>query len=163
MSIYNFLTTDNLLNLLTNTTHNTANPNDRVIHNNAPNNYNDNTEYHNLVEYIRASERFYSESNIRYNINAIMDELNFASLSVYSDILETDFDNFLNNTFDDNLETFPIESFFDDKTVNVKIIQTNTVTRVTFQFKGPVDHRFENLKSLYKEICHQEIKTGDSN
>jgi ParB family transcriptional regulator, chromosome partitioning protein len=61
----------------------------------------------------------------------------------------------------DNIST-DIESVFHDKTVNVKIIQTNTVTRVTFQFKGPVDHRFENLKNLYKEICHQDIKTGDS-
>lgn len=62
----------------------------------------------------------------------------------------------------DNIST-DIESVFNDKTVNVKIIQTNTVTRVTFQFKGQVDHRFENLKNLYRDICHQEIKTGESN
>jgi len=61
----------------------------------------------------------------------------------------------------DNIST-DIESVFNDKTVNVKIIQTNTVTRVTFQFKGQVDHRFENLKNLYRDICHQEIKTGES-
>lgn len=60
----------------------------------------------------------------------------------------------------DNISS-DIRSFFTDKTTDVKIIQTNTVTRVTFEFKGSIDHRFENLKSLYKEICHQEIKTGD--
>jgi ParB family transcriptional regulator, chromosome partitioning protein len=61
----------------------------------------------------------------------------------------------------DNIST-DIQSFFNDQNTDVKIVQTNTVTRVTFQFKGSVDHRFENLKNLYKEICHKEIKSGDS-
>ncbi len=56
----------------------------------------------------------------------------------------------------DNIST-DIKSFFKDKTTDVKITQTNTVTRVTIEFKGSIDHRFDNLKSLYKEICHQEI------
>ena len=60
----------------------------------------------------------------------------------------------------DNISS-DIRAFFTDKTTDVKIIQTNTVTRVTFEFKGSIDHRFDNLKSLYKEICHQEIQTGD--
>ena len=50
-----------------------------------------------------------------------------------------------------------IESSFNDDNTKVKIIQTNVVTRVTFQFKGPVDHRFENLKNLYKQICKKDL------
>jgi ParB family transcriptional regulator, chromosome partitioning protein len=55
-----------------------------------------------------------------------------------------------------------IESAFDSKTTKVKIIQTNILTRVTFQFKGPIDTRFENLKSLYKQICHKEFQTSET-
>ena len=55
--------------------------------------------------------------------------------------------------------TSDIESTFKDNFTNVKITQTNTVTRVTFQFKGPIDHRFEKLKGLYQEICHKELKS----
>lgn len=55
--------------------------------------------------------------------------------------------------------TSDIESSFKDTYTNVKITQTNTLTRVTFQFKGPIDHRFENLKNLYKEICHKELQS----
>ena len=62
----------------------------------------------------------------------------------------------------DNIST-DIKSFFNDKTTDVKIVQTNTVTRVTFEFKGSLDHRFDNLKSLYKEICHQEITAHEDN
>lgn len=50
-----------------------------------------------------------------------------------------------------------IESSFHDDNTKVKITQTNVVTRVTFQFKGPVDHRFENLKNLYKQICKKDL------
>ena len=50
-----------------------------------------------------------------------------------------------------------IESSFHDDDTKVKITQTNVVTRVTFQFKGPVDHRFENLKNLYKQICQKDL------
>lgn len=50
-----------------------------------------------------------------------------------------------------------IESAFHDDNTKVKIIQTNVVTRVTFQFKGPVDHRFENLKNLYKQLCKKDL------
>jgi ParB family transcriptional regulator, chromosome partitioning protein len=49
------------------------------------------------------------------------------------------------------------KNFFEDKTTNVKITQTNVVTQVTFQFKGPVDKRFENLKELYKQICKKDL------
>lgn len=51
-----------------------------------------------------------------------------------------------------------IESVFNDKTSKVKIVQTNIVTRVVFQFKGPNDERFEKLKILYKQICNKEIQ-----
>jgi ParB family chromosome partitioning protein len=54
-----------------------------------------------------------------------------------------------------------IESLFPDNTAKVKITQTNVLTRVTFQFKGPVDHRFRNLKKLYKDICHKEFTHND--
>lgn len=56
----------------------------------------------------------------------------------------------------DNIGT-DIESFFKDDTTKVKIVQTNVVTRVTFQFRGPTDKRFENLKSLYQQICNKKI------
>jgi ParB family transcriptional regulator, chromosome partitioning protein len=51
-----------------------------------------------------------------------------------------------------------LETTFNDKTTKVKIVQTNVVTRVIFQFKGPNDQRFENLKTLYKQICDKEIQ-----
>jgi len=53
-----------------------------------------------------------------------------------------------------------IQSAFEDKTTSVKITQTNVLTKVTFQFKGPVDHRFENLKTLYQQICKKELKSN---
>ncbi len=56
----------------------------------------------------------------------------------------------------DSISTDIEDSFHDEKT-KVKIIQTNVVTRVTFQFKGPVDHRFENLKNLYKQVCKKDL------
>lgn len=56
-----------------------------------------------------------------------------------------------------------IESVFDGKTTKVKIVQTNILTRVTFQFKGPVDTRYENLKNLYKQICHKDFQTNETN
>jgi ParB family chromosome partitioning protein len=56
----------------------------------------------------------------------------------------------------DNISS-DFKGFFDDKTTNVKIIQTNVVTQVTFQFKGSIDDRFQNLKELYKQICQKEL------
>ena len=56
----------------------------------------------------------------------------------------------------DNIGT-DFKDFFDDKTTNVKIVQTNVLTQVTFQFKGDVDQRFENLKSLYKQVCKKDL------
>lgn len=50
-----------------------------------------------------------------------------------------------------------IESKFDPKFTKVKIVQTNVVTRVTFQFRGPVDHRFDELKNLYQHICLKNL------
>lgn len=54
-----------------------------------------------------------------------------------------------------------IETVFPKDSTKVKITQTNILTRITFQFKGPVDSRFENLKSLYKEICKKDFKTTE--
>ena len=53
-----------------------------------------------------------------------------------------------------------IQSTFEDKTTSVKITQTNVLTKVTFQFKGPVDQRFENLKTLYQQICKKELQSN---
>ena len=60
----------------------------------------------------------------------------------------------------DNISS-DIESSFPENSTKVKITQTNILTRVTFQFRGPVDNRFENLKNLYKEICKKDFKTTD--
>jgi len=60
----------------------------------------------------------------------------------------------------DNIST-DIEKSFPENSTKVKITQTNILTRVTFQFKGPVDNRFDNLKNLYKEICKKDFKTVD--
>lgn len=49
------------------------------------------------------------------------------------------------------------ESVFDDQTTKVKIVQTNILTRVTFQFRGEIDNRFDKVKKLYKDLCHKEI------
>lgn len=51
-----------------------------------------------------------------------------------------------------------IQSFFGDKTTSVKIVQTNVVTRVTFQFKGSIDKRYDHLQNLYKQICEKDLK-----
>lgn len=58
----------------------------------------------------------------------------------------------------DNIST-DFESFFNDKTTKVKVVQTNVITRVTFQFRGPIDHRFEELKSLYQKLCDKPLET----
>jgi ParB family chromosome partitioning protein len=51
-----------------------------------------------------------------------------------------------------------LQSFFNNKTTSVKIVQTNILTKVTFQFKGPVDQRFDELKTLYKQICKKDLQ-----
>ena len=55
------------------------------------------------------------------------------------------------------------ESFFDDKTTKVKVIQTNVITRVTFQFRGPIDHRFEELTQLYQKVCSKNLDSKNEN
>jgi len=49
------------------------------------------------------------------------------------------------------------ESIFEDNTTKVKIVQTNILTRITFQFRGELDDRFIKVKKLYRELCHKEI------
>lgn len=61
----------------------------------------------------------------------------------------------------DNIST-DIESVFQDKTTKVKIIQTNVVTRVTFQFRGPVEKRFDNLKTLYQQLCQKDLSANEN-
>lgn len=50
------------------------------------------------------------------------------------------------------------ESVFDDKTAKVRISQTKIITRVVFTFHGPIDNRFDHVKTLYQSLCHQELK-----
>ncbi len=52
-----------------------------------------------------------------------------------------------------------LQTHFDDKNTKIKIVQSNILTKVTFQFRGPIDHRFEELKKLYQDVCKQELKT----
>lgn len=56
----------------------------------------------------------------------------------------------------DNISS-DFENIFEDKTTKVKISQTNIVTRITFQFRGPIDKRFKHLQTLYKNLCHKKI------
>lgn len=50
---------------------------------------------------------------------------------------------------------------FEEKTTKVKITQTNVYTKVTFQFKGPLDQRFEQLQILYQEICKKPLTKNE--
>lgn len=68
---------------------------------------------------------------------------------------------FLKSKLDNISEEF--EQFFHSDTAKVKIVQTNVLTKVTFQFRGPVDQRFEQLKRLYREICHEELTKAETN
>ena len=56
----------------------------------------------------------------------------------------------------DNI-SLDMKNVFNDNTTHVKITQTNVATQVTFQFKGSVDQRFDNLKGLYKQICQKDL------
>ncbi len=53
------------------------------------------------------------------------------------------------------------ESFFKSDKTKVKIVQTNIATRITFQFRGPVDQRFDELKQLYKQICQKDLEVKE--
>jgi len=61
----------------------------------------------------------------------------------------------------DNIGT-DLEASFRDKLTKVKITQTNILTKVTFQFRGPIDQRYQNLRSLYKQICAKDIQEDTS-
>lgn len=50
-----------------------------------------------------------------------------------------------------------IESVFDDKTAKVRIVQTNVLTRIVFQFRGPLDQRYRHLQTLYQSICQKDL------
>lgn len=54
------------------------------------------------------------------------------------------------------------ESIFENKTTKVKIIQSNVLTRVTFQFSGPIDIRFQELKNLYQHLLSKELNQIDT-
>ncbi|HWS48781.1 MAG TPA: ParB/RepB/Spo0J family partition protein [Candidatus Methanoperedens sp.] len=55
------------------------------------------------------------------------------------------------------------ESIFEDKTTQVKISQTNIYTRVVFQFRGPIEKRYEQLSELYREVCKKDLKPDSRN
>ena len=54
-------------------------------------------------------------------------------------------------------------SIFKNKTTQVKVSQTNIYTRVVFQFRGPVEDRFQQLSELYKQICNKKLQTDTRN
>lgn len=54
-------------------------------------------------------------------------------------------------------------NIFENKTTQVKISQTNIYTRVTFQFRGPINQRFEQLQQLYKQICKKDLQPDSGN
>jgi ParB family chromosome partitioning protein len=49
------------------------------------------------------------------------------------------------------------ETFFSDPASKVKISQTKALTRVTFTFRGPIDHRFSHLRHLYSQVCQKNL------
>lgn len=51
------------------------------------------------------------------------------------------------------------ESIFGNQTTKVKISQTNVVTRVIFQFRGPIENRFNGLRHLYQHLCGKELQS----
>ncbi len=53
-------------------------------------------------------------------------------------------------------------SIFKDETTSVKISQSNVYTRITFQFRGPIDKRYQNLSTLYKQVCQKELQEQES-
>jgi len=61
----------------------------------------------------------------------------------------------------DNIST-DLESIFRNKTTRVKITQTNVVTQIVFQFRGPIEDRFSSLKTVYQELCHKDIQNISS-
>ena len=50
-----------------------------------------------------------------------------------------------------------MEQLFKSKTTSIKVSQTNIITKVIFQFRGPDDHRFDQLKKLYQAICKKDL------
>jgi len=62
---------------------------------------------------------------------------------------------FLKSKFDTISTDF--QSFFQDNTTKVKIIQTNIATQVNFTFRGQPETRLEHLQKLYKNICQKDI------
>ncbi len=50
---------------------------------------------------------------------------------------------------------------FKNKYTKVKIAQSNVLTKVTFQFKGSLDERFEELRWLYHKVCEKELAKDD--
>lgn len=51
-----------------------------------------------------------------------------------------------------------MEQLFKSKTTSIKVSQTNIITKVIFQFRGPDDHRFDQLKKLYQAICQKDLQ-----
>lgn len=56
-----------------------------------------------------------------------------------------------------------LSNIFQDNTTKVKISQTNILTRVVFQFRGPIDDRFTKLKQLYQSVCGKQLTQPSEN
>ena len=50
-----------------------------------------------------------------------------------------------------------LQSKFKGDQTTIKISQTNVVTRIVIQFKGPVQQRFANIQALYQKICGKTL------
>lgn len=62
---------------------------------------------------------------------------------------------FLKSKLDDISED--MEHLFSNSSTKVKVIQTNVITKVTFQFRGNLDDRFLQLKTLYSGLTGKDI------
>ena len=56
----------------------------------------------------------------------------------------------------DNIAT-DFQSYFDHHYARVKISQTNILTQVTFQFRGPLDERYQLLANLYQKLTEKKL------
>jgi ParB family chromosome partitioning protein len=50
-----------------------------------------------------------------------------------------------------------MQNLFTSSNTKVKVAQTNVITKVTFQFRGTQDDRFNQLKTLYSGLTGKEI------
>lgn len=59
-----------------------------------------------------------------------------------------------------NLDSISLDlaNIFKSRNAQVKINQTNVLTRITFEFRGPLEKRFSRLQLLYQALCQKPLK-----